>query len=545
MDSCCEVLQASYDVCVKNNSSKVVKVDFSSTRKPAPRVEPFVWSPQQDAIFDWGAAQRGNLVVRARAGTGKTTTMVEFIRRELERNPRLQVLFAAFNKEIATAAQEKVPAKCEVKTLHGLGLRFVRRNWSVRVEDRDQEGDRAMRLARQAATHLGMEMPEPIARLVAKLHSKARELRPFAQSWEHVADIAYDFDLTPETEWEEEGWSVEKVSDLALAAMQFAKQRTDVIDFSDMVFLPLVHRWVRPWFDMVVVDEAQDMTEPQLLIAQGACRRTGRVVIVGDDRQAIYAFRGADSGSLDRLKQELRATELGLTVTRRCPKAVVALAAQLVPDFTAHDEAPDGAVTRCEADAMLDSAQEGDFILSRTNAPLVPVCMALLRRGVRARIKGRDIGRGIVSLIRKMRCKSVADMPAKLEAYVARETAKADKLSEKARERRVEFVQDQALIVTHLLEGASTIAELETRCNELFSDDAQRAAVMCSTVHRAKGLEATRVFLLEGTFRPSPDIEEQNIRYVAITRAKAQLTWVSGFETQAPQFTNAQPDADA
>jgi len=95
----------------------------------------------------------------------------------------------------------------------------------------------------------------------------------------------------------------------------FAKERTPVIDFADMIFLPLVHRWVRPWFDLVVLDEAQDWTRAMLQLVRGCCRRDGRICIVGDDRQAIYAFRGADSSSLDRLKAELKAAELGLKTT--------------------------------------------------------------------------------------------------------------------------------------------------------------------------------------------------------------------------------------
>jgi len=46
-------------------------------------------------------------------------------------------------------------------------------------------------------------------------------------------------------------------------------------------------------------------------------------------------------------------------------------------------------------------------------------------------------------------------------------------------------------------------------------------------VHKAKGLEASRVFLLEETLN-TRNREEENIYYVAVTRAKDQLTWARG-----------------
>jgi hypothetical protein len=38
----------------------------------------------------------------------------------------------------------------------------------------------------------------------------------------------------------------------------------DWMDFTDMIFLPVRNGWLVPMFDMVVVDEAQDMTVAQL-----------------------------------------------------------------------------------------------------------------------------------------------------------------------------------------------------------------------------------------------------------------------------------------
>lgn len=78
------------------------------------------WSDQQESIFEWFQSGRGNLVVRARAGTGKTTTIIEGIKRARERN----ILLAAFNKSIELAA--KLGSAGRAKTLHGLVMRVWR-----------------------------------------------------------------------------------------------------------------------------------------------------------------------------------------------------------------------------------------------------------------------------------------------------------------------------------------------------------------------------------------------------------------------------------
>lgn len=492
-------------------------VNFAGTAKapPVPQGTSRAWSSQQDAIFAWFATGSGNLVVRARAGTGKTTTIVEGVTRAPER----QILLAAFNKTIATELQSRVASsRVECKTLHSLGLKYVRRNWKVEVARGDERGEN---LARRAAP----DAPEQMLRLVRDLHTRARELAPLASRWEDVADVAVRFNLMPDPEWEDDGWTLQAVCEASLRAMTLAMEPTTLIDFADMIFLPIAMRWIRPWFDMVVVDEAQDMTGPQLLIARGACRRSGRVVIVGDDRQAIYAFRGADSGSLDRLKAELGATELGLTTTYRCGSLIVDLAKVFVPDYAAAPGAMLGEiVTRDEEDAIAEM-REGDFLISRTNAPLVRFCMRLLKEGKRAKIRGRDIGKGIISLLRRLKASTVADVAPALETYVDRELSRASKLPERARDERCEFVRDQQAIVLALLEGAATVQELETRVNSLFDEGDGRGAIWCSTVHRAKGLEAERTFLVQSTFRTGR-IEEDNLRYVAITRAKARLCWV-------------------
>ncbi len=497
------------------------------------------WSSEQASIFEWfntsyvadGKDEPGNLaprsmsrnlVVRARAGTGKTTTIIEGVNRAPER----AILLAAFNKSIAVELQKRLNnPRCEAKTLHGLGCKYVMQNWKPQIVD---DGSRADGLTTKVCPD---DAPRAILRLVTQLHNKAREITPFTAIKgrpSDLVDLAIRFDLVPDDEYEPQGYNLNRVCELAFAAMKLAMERTKIIDFSDMIFLPLVHNWVRPWAQLVVVDEAQDMTAAQLELAIRSCTKTGRICVVGDDRQAIYGFRGADSDSLDRLKRRLDARELGLTTTYRCATNIVNLARHIVPDFRAAPGAPAGEIANCDLDKLLSTAREGDFILSRTNAPLVRVCMALLKQGRRARIKGRDIGKGVAALIRKLSSSNIPDLLEALNGHVQREVERAMKLPENAQEERIQFISDQAEIIRELSEGCVGIADLQARVTDLFSDDAERQAIMCSSVHKAKGLEASTAFLLEGTFRKGHR-EEDNLRYVAITRAKTRMVWVSGF----------------
>lgn len=480
------------------------------------------WSGEQHEIYQWFNGGDGNLLVRARAGCGKTTTIVEGITRAPSGTA---TLLAAFNKSIADELQSRINMpNVDAKTLHGLGFAFVKRNWRVQV-DRDYARSRS--LAEQA---IGENAPTQAKKLVRELHTKTREIDPWADTVDRMMDIAGRFDCVPDDALEARGWTLERIAEGALKAMFFAKQRCASIDFADMIFLPLVHGWVRSWFDLVVIDEAQDMTIAQLAMAVGSCRRSGRIAVVGDDRQCIYQFRGAETDGLDRLKSQLKARELGLKTTYRCGKLIVAEAAQLVPDFVAHESNADGEVLARSAQQMINEAQPGDFVLSRKNAPLIRVCVALLKRGVRARIKGSDIAKQVLALVEKMQASDAQELASKIIEWAARETRKAlDKLSEEAAHERCAQIADQSSIVLALLEDVDTLEQFARKARELFDDNPGGDVVMCSSVHRAKGLEASTVYVLRSSFRTDVhSIEEDNIRYVAYTRAKRTLVFVDG-----------------
>lgn len=492
---------------------------------------------QQRAVFDWFARGRGHLIVRARAGTGKTTTILEAVKYARER----RILLCAFNKRMTEELKLKLQSpNAQVRTLHSLGFSILRRAWPEVVVDED----RGLDLARQAflevlrpadwpAEKEPLPFPEDqdaAVQAVAKLAGVAKNVLPMATA-QQLEELTYRFDqidvgaLAPLDE--------AVLSVAAYRALQLAKERTGRIDFDDMVFLPLVYNLPRPWYDMVVVDEAQDMNATQLNLAQRVTR--GRIVVVGDDRQALYGFRGADTNALDRLKRALRAVELPLTTSFRCPVSVVQEAAKLVPDFTAAAGAKPGEVMEITEDDMLGWIRARDFLLSRTNAPLAKFCLQLIRAGKPARIEGRDVAKNLLAIIKRRRARDILDLRSKLTAWALREEQRLLASQRKGAQARVDLIRDQVFTIDALCDGLRGIGELTERIQGFFSEGTANA-VVCSSVHRAKGLEAERVFLLTDTlylggFKHT--IEEENIHYVGLTRTKHALFLVFDPERRA------------
>jgi superfamily I DNA/RNA helicase len=285
-------------------------------------------------------------------------------------------------------------------------------------------------------------------------------------------------------------------------------------------------KWIRPQYDLVVVDEYQDMNPTQLMLARGLC--SGRMVLVGDVFQAIYEFRGADAEFASTMVSQLKAKTLKLSTTYRCPKAVVAEASKLVPGYTAAPSAPEGIVRTEKWDRFFTQAQPGDFVLSRKNAPLAKVCLRLLRDGKRALIRGKKIGDQLVAVVKGREARTIPELAQNMaiwERNLVEQYTKAD-----AHEAKIELVVDQAATINFLAEGLATVDELIARISSLFDDATPGNSVVCSSVHRAKGLEATRVFLLTDTLYPGKrhDEEEVHIHYVAVTRSKSELVMVKG-----------------
>ena len=467
------------------------------------------YSKYQLALLEEVAHGTGNVIVQARAGSGKTTTIVE----SLKVVPTgKSILLCAFNKQNERTLSQRAPANVETRTLHSIGYRAVRYAWGPV----DVNADKVKQMIDMLVPSAPFEARTALSRLVSLSKNLLAETR------DQIIDLAFQFNI------ETDQYTEEELADFTLILLKDCATRSTQIDYDDMIWLPKILGLKLIQYDYVFVDETQDLNACQLWLTQHSCKAHGRIIAIGDDRQAIYAWRGADKDAMERMRVELSAKVMHLSICYRCPKNVIALARTVVPDIEAYETNPDGVINTISADDFMSKFTPApkDFVLSRTNAPLMPICLALLRRGIPATVAGREVANSLKSLIKRSRADNIPELVEWLNNYRVREI---EKLHKHKKNGAMEVaINDKVDTVIAISDGCVDPEEIMERIDSIFSDTDTTGKVICSTVHKAKGLEANTVWMMIETFKPGRTQEETNIYYVAVTRSQNTLNIVRG-----------------
>lgn len=496
-------------------------------------------STYQQAIFDFISNGRGDAVVEAVAGSGKTQTLVW----AAERLKTSSALFVAFNKHIATELGNRIP-NMECKTIHSIGFAALQKaesgtRFNVQANKyNDLVRDLLIRLRPELATQWKGRtiLTQDGRKLSDTIRAYANFARLTLTSPNNLAAMAQFYNLDDLDEYD-------------LPLVRFALENGDVlarkgiIDFTDMIYLPVAWQIKMPrLYDWVFVDEAQDLNAAQLEIVS-ACRSAGgRMVFVGDRFQAIYGFSGATPDSIKQIVYRTGATTFPLSVCYRCPKSHIELAKSIVPHIEAADWATEGEYAELDLNTLFQRVAEGDLILSRKTAPLIGLCLELIGQRIPARVRGRDIAAKLVTLLKtigEMKNFKFEMFPQFADLYKRQQVEKL--MKREGNESRVQAIEDEveALQAAYVGFNAASLDDLGKEIESLFTDD--RPSVWLSTVHRAKGLEAERVFIIEPqdlplTWKGQLDWQyeqEMNLKYVAHTRAKQALFIVNSNPTAA------------
>lgn len=499
-------------------------------------------SDQQMEVIRWVLEDKGSLELRARAGCGKTFTLMKVVA-AIAKFKLGDVALMAYNKKIADELKVKLEQAgydwkvAQAGTVHSFGFSAWRKVAPhVQIDDKKVRNIIREELVRYPDATILSYAGDAIAKMVSLAKQRAfGHLTDVGdtQAWMDIYDhFGIENDLTEDVD------TIALVSACKQIYRISLNMCREVIDFDDMILAPLVFKarfWPKDW---ILVDESQDTNPARRALALAMLKpRTGRMIFVGDPAQAIYGFTGADSDSMNQLAKATNAKMLPLNVTRRCPKLVVEQAKRLVPDFVAHEDAPDGVVRSIEYDVLpAENLNKDDAILCRNTAPLVQTAYSLIAKGIACKVEGREIGQGLIKLARRWKLKTLDKLLTKLEDYQARQTAK---FMSRDQENRVQGVVDQVDCLRIVIgrcqsQNKHSIEDLVSDIENMFGttpDGEQPKVLTLSTVHKSKGREWKRVYLLgRAKYMPSPYAkkdwqmeQENNLEYVAITRAMSEL----------------------
>ena len=488
-------------------------------------------SPQQAAFFDWVENGSGNAVIEAVAGSGKTTTLLLSLGKT-----KGSVALAAYNKAIATEIstrlkQQRADSRIKVGTMHSFGLAALKAAYpKTRIEGGKLRtiADKVVnkKFYRTFAANAASMAKQVGIGIVSPLDSYS--------AWVDMVDHYSLADNLPDYA------KLDEAIEAAQEVLRVSNLNVDkLIDFDDMVYIPVFKKLKVKQYDWVFLDEAQDTNLVRRELVKKMLSPGGRLVAVGDSHQAIYGFTGADSESMENICSEFNAVRLPLTVSYRCPKNVVSKANEWVSHIQAADNAPEGLVDSATIDELIKGSDftPKDAIICRKTKPLVELAFKLIQAGIACKVEGRAIGRGLISLARKWKVATVGELYDKLDKWKTREIEKA---MIKGNNSRCNYVEDQAATLLVLMEHCDDSDSIETLCGKITSffgdiDNANQTILTLSTIHRAKGKEWDRVFAL-GMNVHSPSrwakkqwelTQESNLCYVQVTRAKKHLTLIS------------------
>jgi DNA helicase-2/ATP-dependent DNA helicase PcrA len=463
-------------------------------------------TPEQSAILQFVTDRRDNLMIEALAGSGKTT-MLEMIDAAVD-GPHLLV---CFNKAIAAEAQRRVRSTTQVRTFNSLGHRI----WAEAIGKR-------ISLVKTKKIEIFREMVEEVPKHLRK------------EMWKHWEAVSAAVDMARALGYIPNGHVRESkrlisfvdledhldevipskvetlVDDLLLRSIRMAYN--GIIDYSDQTYMPALFGGAYPQFPLVLVDEWQDLSPINQAIVDKLCRRS-RVIGVGDEAQAIYAFRGASEDSIPSAKLDFAMESLPLSISFRCPECIVDNVRWRVPHFRASRGG--GSIQY-----LRDIPNDHSTVICRNNAPLFALAVKLLVAGHKVDVSGVDLAGRLASIMSKL---GPEETPATTTIDLI-DAWEADKLANDSK--------SAPDIAAAMRVFANQSRSLGGALATIRHVTAQQGDIHFLTGHKAKGLEWDHIYHLDQHLLREEG-QDPNLRYVIDTRSKDRLTYIDSRELQS------------
>lgn len=468
---------------------------------------------EQKLIVEAAKSSDKSILISALAGAAKTSTL-ELVAQAM---PSIPTLSLAFNKRIAEEMARRLPSHVSARTMNSVGHHV----WSQTIGKKQLMVDtkKSYTLLKEEVEGLrGSEKREAyevfgdLLRMIGA--AKLNGYLPGGR-YGHIDAL-----IDPDTfflSFEEEpyDWMIAMLDRVLIRSIKASYD--GLIDFDDQVYMPTLFGGTFPKFPLVLIDEAQDLSPLNHAMLDKLVVK--RLIAVGDERQSIYAFRGADVYSMPRLRERFHMEHMKLSTSFRCPRSVVRFVRKHAPHMQWPDWAIEGEVvtlTGWEASAIPDSAA----IICRNNAPLFKCALSLIKAGRGVRLVGTDLGPQLIKTLKKLGDESMSQKQT-LNAIEEWERERLKKSRSKA------ATTDKAECLKVFASFGETLGAAIAYAEHLF---ATSGPIQLLSGHKAKGLEWDIVYFLDPWRVPLPWAttkeelsQEDNISYVICTRAKKAL----------------------
>lgn len=534
---------------------------------------------QQDILDFFLNNPQSNMLVNALAGSGKSTTACM-----LSEHSKTSDLYIAFNASVVEEFKKKIKnPKTKVMTMHSLAYSIMLYNVEQESKDLGEKpkGFGSQRSKRTVSLDnfkphkiLDEEITKRYGRYIefakrvflkdnyVNLYNLCRLTLTDMSSNKDVSRLIDDHVLF--LYYGDEGYSAPDISEITStlkildtkSRQQFETQ--GVIDFTDMLWITFnklkYDNWEVPYWALytnIYCDEVQDFSNIQLNFLKFIKRTKGRYVFIGDFHQAIYNFAGANAQAFNQIPKMFAPVEtFDLPICYRCAKSHLSRVNREygIPILPC-DDAPMGFVKTIDKNKISEYAKAGDMVISRKNKWIAEVVLDLARNGTPIFIEDKDMVAAIKRQILSSKCTSVGTLEKFLQKVISNYNKKLFEIVSKNvregghEEERLEAVAetnskiDNTSFLLEILEGyfenhasSDSISKFSNFIDKLLNTTPSPNCVRLCSIHKAKGLEATNVFVLNEAkinydFRNSKEqnIQEKNLSYIATTRAKEGL----------------------
>lgn len=534
---------------------------------------------QQDILDFFLNNPQSNMLVNALAGSGKSTTACM-----LSEHSKTSDLYIAFNASVVEEFKKKIKnPKTKVMTMHSLAYSIMLYN--VEQESNDS-GEKPKGFGSQRSKRtvnldnfkphkiLDEEITKRYGRYIefakrgflkdnyVNLYNLCRLTLTDMSSNKDVSRLIDDHVLF--LYYGDEGYSAPDISEITStlkildtkSRQQFETQ--GVIDFTDMLWITFnklkYDNWEVPYWALytnIYCDEVQDFSNIQLNFLKFIKRAKGRYVFIGDFHQAIYNFAGANAQAFNQIPKMFAPVEtFDLPVCYRCAKSHLSrVNREYGIPILPRDDAPMGFVKTIDKNKISEYAKAGDMVISRKNKWIAEVVLDLARNGTPIFIEDKEMVGAIKRQILSSKCTSVGTLEKFLQKVISNYNKKLFEIVSKNvregghEEERLEAVAetnskiDNTSFLLEILEGylenhtsSDSVSKFSDFVDKLLNTTPSPDCVRLCSIHKAKGLEATNVFVLNEAkinfdFRNSKEqnVQEKNLSYIATTRAKEGL----------------------